>query len=100
MTAMTDRHGRLVPVRPPAEQSPDSSPLSSPLSSSEPLPAAGGHRRRRMGRIARAAGFAVLAAIPLVMFALFFFYPVGSLIGRGLTVAGTVDAGGVIDVLG
>ncbi len=34
------------------------------------------------------------------MFALFFFYPVGSLIGRGLIPAGTVDLQGVIDVLG
>ena len=83
MTATTDRHGRLVAAR----RVPGSSQQLPPGSS------------RQWGRIARAAGFALLAAIPLVMFALFFFYPVGSLIGRGLA-AGTADAGGVIDVLG
>ena len=30
------------------------------------------------------AGWLLLAGIPVTMFALFFFYPVGSLIGRGL----------------
>jgi thiamine transport system permease protein len=84
MTASTDRHGRLVAAR----RVPGSSQQLPPGWS------------RQWGRIARAAGFALLAAIPLVMFALFFFYPVGSLIGRGLTAAGTADAGGVIDVLG
>ena len=84
MTATTDRHGRLVAAR----RVPGSSQQLPPGSS------------RQWGRIARAAGFALLAAIPLVMFALFFFYPARSLIGQGLTATGTVDAGGVVDVLG
>ena len=96
MTATTDRHGRLVAVR----TAPGSSQQSSPQSSRESSPRSSPQATQRWGRVARSAGFAVLAAIPLVMFALFFFYPVGSLIGRGLTAAGTVDAGGVIDVLG
>src|SRR6478609_5882186 len=49
---------------------------------------------------ARIAGWILLAGVPVTMFALFFFYPVGSLIGRGLIPAGTVDLQGVIDVLG
>ena len=48
----------------------------------------------------RLVGWLLLAGIPVAMFALFFFYPVGSLIGRGLAPAGTVDGQGVIDVLG
>ena len=85
MTATTDRHGRLVAVRTAPGASPQSSPESSPQLSPE--------SSRRWGRVARSAGFAVLAAIPLVMFALFFFYPVGSLIGRGLTAGPSMPVG-------
>ena len=49
---------------------------------------------------ARVAGWVLLAGLPVTMFAVFFFYPVGSLIGRGLIPGGTVDLQGVIDVLG
>ena len=49
--------------------------------------------------MARAAGWALIAGIPVVLLALFFFYPVGTLIGRGLAPAGTVDLPGVVGVL-
>ena len=60
----------------------------------------GSARSRGSGASARVAGWILLAGIPVTMFAVFFFYPVGSLIGRGLIPAGTVDLQGVIDVLG
>ncbi len=48
----------------------------------------------------RALGWLVVAGIPVTMFALFFFYPVGSLVSRGLIPAGAVDLPGMVDVLG
>ena len=62
-------------------------------------PRTGAHDRGspvRPGRL----GWLLIAGIPVTMFALFFFYPVGSLIGRGLIPAGAVDLQGVVDVLG
>src|SRR6188768_2163861 len=56
--------------------------------------------RRGFGTAGGVLGWILLAGIPLAMFVLFFCYPVGSLIGRGLAPAGTVDVQGVIDVLG
>jgi len=45
-------------------------------------------------------GLAVLAATPLAVFAVFFFYPVGELIARGLVDVGRLDLSGFGDVLG
>ncbi len=55
---------------------------------------------RSISTAARVLGWLVIAGIPVAMFALFFFYPVGSLLGRGLIPAGAVDLQGVVDVLG
>ncbi len=42
----------------------------------------------------RAAGLLLITAVPVTMFALFFFYPVGSLLGRGLFPGGSLDLAG------
>ena len=59
-----------------------------------------GGRTLALGGLTRALGWLVIAGIPVTMFVLFFFYPVGTLIGRGLIPAGSVDLPGVVDVLG
>lgn len=88
MTATTDRsdppvaHAVGIPVAPAAQ----------------PAPMATG--QTRVGGYARAVGLLLIAAIPVAVFAVFFFYPVGTLISRGLIPAGTVDLQGVFDVLG
>jgi thiamine transport system permease protein len=51
-------------------------------------------------RIGAAAGVVALAAIPVLMFAAFFFYPVAALLARGLSEGGGLDIAGVFDVLG
>jgi len=82
--------GPTIQNRPPAEGAvQERAPLSS-----------GSGVRRGFGTAGGVLGWFLLAGIPLAMFVLFFCYPVGSLIGRGLTPAGTVDVQGVIDVLG
>lgn len=43
---------------------------------------------------------AVAAAVPLVFLAVFFVWPVGSIVGRGVVVDGSLDLGGFGDVLG
>ncbi|MGS0688451.1 ABC transporter permease [Nakamurella sp. GG22] len=53
-----------------------------------------------MGAAGRAAGWVLIAGIPIAMFALFFFYPVAVLLGRGLLPAGVFDPAGAAEVLG
>ncbi len=48
----------------------------------------------------RAAGLLLIAGVPVTMFALFFFYPVGTLLGRGLFPDGVLDLGGAAEALG
>ena len=55
-----------------------------------PVRRAAGTRRRRL----RGAGLLLIAGIPVTMFALFFFYPVGTLLGRGLAPGGVLDLTG------
>jgi len=85
MTAITttQRPGPPLGVEPP--------PLRTP-----PV----GGLRSRLRRPAAVAGWLLIAGVPVAMFVLFFFYPVGSLIGRGLMPAGRIDLTGVADVLG
>jgi thiamine transport system permease protein len=57
-------------------------------------------RRKAVGRRwLRAGGLLLIAAVPVTMFALFFFYPVGTLIGRGLFPGGSLDLAGAADAL-
>jgi thiamine transport system permease protein len=56
--------------------------------------------RHRSRAVLQAGGWLLIAGIPVTMFALFFFYPVGSLIGRGLFPGGVLDLSGVWEVLG
>ncbi len=51
-----------------------------------------------MTRLAPRAGRAALVAVPLAFFGLFFAYPVGSILARGLAPGGQVDLGPVGDV--
>ncbi len=51
-------------------------------------------------RIGAVLGIAALAAVPVLIFGAFFFYPVSALLGRGLTAGGGFDMSGVADVLG
>jgi thiamine transport system permease protein len=85
MTATTDRPDRSVVL----------AGAPAPIAAVARTKAAAGLRGS-----ARVAGWVLLAGVPLTMFLLFFFYPVGSLIARGLIPAGTVDLQGLIDVLG
>jgi thiamine transport system permease protein len=85
MTATTDRPDRSVVL----------AGAQAPIAAVARTKAAAGLRGS-----ARVAGWVLLAGVPLTMFLLFFFYPVGSLIARGLIPAGTVDLQGLIDVLG
>jgi thiamine transport system permease protein len=85
MTATTDRPDRSVVL----------AGAQAPIAAMGRTKAAAGLRGS-----ARVAGWVLLAGVPLTMFLLFFFYPVGSLIARGLIPAGTVDLQGLIDVLG
>ncbi len=62
-------------------------------------PPAGARRRTGGHRRLRAGGLLLIAAIPVTMFALFFFYPVGTLIGRGLFPGGALDLAGAADAL-
>ncbi|MET3806744.1 thiamine transport system permease protein [Nakamurella sp. UYEF19] len=55
--------------------------------------------RKAFGPLHRCGSVLVVAA-PLVIFGLFFLYPVGALIGRGLIEAGRLDLSGFGDVLG
>ncbi|GGL86529.1 ABC transporter permease [Nakamurella endophytica] len=50
--------------------------------------------RARAGRAVRTGGLVLLAAVPLLVLAVLFFYPVGTMIGRGLG-----DAGAGLDIL-
>ena len=52
-----------------------------------------------VGAAGRAAGWVLIAGIPIAMFALFFFYPVAVLLGRGLLPAGTFDPAAAAEVL-
>jgi len=61
-------------------------------------PAAAGGLDRRLRRFAGIAGWVLIAGIPVTMFAAFFFYPVGSLLGRGLAPGGTLDLSGLAEV--
>lgn len=54
---------------------------------------------RRPAAWIRAAGWLVIAGIPVTMFALFFFYPVGALLVRGLFPGGSFDLGGAAEAL-
>ena len=45
-------------------------------------------------------GLALLTALPLAVLGLFFLYPVGTILGRGLTTDGRLDLSGFSDVLG
>ena len=47
----------------------------------------------------RGAGWLLIAGIPVTMFALFFFYPVGTLLGRGLFPGGAPDLAGAAEAL-
>ncbi len=67
------------------------------LPSPQEPPGRQGSRRRR-GWL-RAAGLLLITAIPVTMFALFFFYPVGSLLGRGLFPGGSLDLAGAGEAL-
>lgn len=71
-----------------------------PVVDPPPLAAPATGMRARLRRPAAVAGWVVIAGVPVTLFALFFFYPVGSLISRGLIPAGAVDLPGVADVLG
>ena len=51
------------------------------------------------GAAGRAAGWVLIAGIPIAMFGLFFFYPVAVLLGRGLLPAGAFDPAGAAEVL-
>jgi len=63
-------------------------------------PAAAGGLDRRLRRFAGVAGWVLIAGIPVTMFVLFFFYPVGSLLGRGLAPGGALDLSGLAEVAG
>ena len=54
---------------------------------------------RRLG-VGAAAGWVLAAALPLAFVAVFFAWPVASIVGRGLFPAGGFDAAGVLEVLG
>ena len=76
---------------------PAAPPLPAPTG---PLRTSGGRSRRGGPAAIGTVGWLLIAGIPLTMFALFFFYPVGSLIGRGLFPGGSLDLAGAADVLG
>src|SRR6478752_8611635 len=88
MTATTDRSDPSVApaTGPPAPLSAQHKPLV--------------HNHTRVEGYLRTVGLLLIAGIPIAVFAVFFFYPVGTLISRGLIPAGTVDLQGVFDVLG
>lgn len=48
----------------------------------------------------RRGGSVLLVVLPLLIFGLFFLYPVGALVGRGFSTAGRLDLSGFGDVLG
>ena len=48
----------------------------------------------------RAAGLIAMAALPVLVLAVFFVLPVSGMVGRGLMPAGHLDLGGVLEVLG
>ncbi len=50
-------------------------------------------------RIARLAGWVLAAALPLAFVGVFFAWPVGSIVGRGLLPEGVLDAAGILEVL-
>jgi thiamine transport system permease protein len=49
---------------------------------------------------ARAAGYLLAAALPIAFVAVFFAWPVASIVGRGLFPDGVLDLGGILEVLG
>jgi thiamine transport system permease protein len=51
-------------------------------------------------RLWPATGTVVLAAVPLLVLALFFLLPLVGMVGRGFVVDGHLDVGGVLEVLG
>ncbi|ACQ82050.1 binding-protein-dependent transport systems inner membrane component [Beutenbergia cavernae DSM 12333] len=55
--------------------------------------------RRRGGRLAWAAGWVLLAAVPLAFLAVFFAWPVATMVARGFTADGALDLSGFADVL-
>jgi thiamine transport system permease protein len=49
---------------------------------------------------ARAAGWILAAALPLAFVGVFFAWPVGAIVGRGLFPEGALDVAGILEVLG
>ncbi len=52
------------------------------------------------GRLLPAAALTAAAGLPLLAFAVFFALPVAGMVGRGFVPDGTLDVGGVLEVLG
>jgi thiamine transport system permease protein len=52
------------------------------------------------GRFARIAGWILAAAVPLAFVGVFFAWPAGAIVGRGLFPEGALDGAGILEVLG
>ncbi|GMA32691.1 hypothetical protein GCM10025875_26830 [Litorihabitans aurantiacus] len=70
-----------------------------PSRSSESLSPTTAGPSRRTSHLAR-VGWGLAVVLPLVFLGVFFAYPVATLVGRGFTSGGTLDLGGVAEVLG
>ncbi|MDR2454897.1 MAG: ABC transporter permease subunit, partial [Bifidobacteriaceae bacterium] len=71
-----------------------------PTTTRPPAPAAAARARARWEAAGRRAGLAALAALPAAFLALFFIWPVATLVGQGFSAGGALDLSGFAEVMG